>query len=300
MQATSSFGIGRLAELSGLPVKTIRFYSDLGILRPGRTEAGHRRYDAADLARVQLVHGLRELGVGLPEIRALLEEGRELRHVLGAHANALEVRIRGLQRQLVVTRAAAADPSPAALRRLETLARLDADERRRLLEGFWDAVGTQGPLREAGTPELPADPSPEQLDAWLELAQLAIDEDFQRTTRENAAWGQTVDPSLGPALELARAAIDQGLAPDAPEAAPAVDAFARAWAEALGREDRGEFRAWLAGELAARSDPRAERYWQLVGTLRGEPADGHKGGPAARGRAFQWLLSGLAGTASGH
>ncbi|MDR0359888.1 MAG: MerR family transcriptional regulator, partial [bacterium] len=104
MQAGSSFGIGRLAELSGLPIKTIRFYSDLGILEPARTEAGHRRYDAADLARLQLVHGLRELGVGLPEIRSLLEEGRELRQVLTVHANALEVRVRGLQRQLVVTR----------------------------------------------------------------------------------------------------------------------------------------------------------------------------------------------------
>jgi hypothetical protein len=40
----------------------------------------------------------------------------------------------------------------------------------------------------AGTPELPADPTPEQLDAWLELAELVADEDFQRTTRANAAW----------------------------------------------------------------------------------------------------------------
>lgn len=297
MQGTTSFGIGRLAELSGLPIKTIRFYSDLGILQPARTGAGHRRYDAADLAWLQLVHGLRELGVGLPEIRSLLSEGRELRQVLTAHSNALEVRIRGLQRQLVVTRAAAADPSPAALRRLATLARLDTDERRRLLEGFWDAVGTHGPLRAAGTPELPADASPEQLDAWLELAQLALDEDFQRTTRENAAWSQAASPPLEPALGLASDAIEHGVAPDAPEAAPAVDAFARAWAEALGREDSPEFRAWLAEELAARTDPRAERYWQLVGIVRGEPA-GHEAGRTARGRAFQWLMAGLAAAAS--
>src|SRR4051794_39883223 len=116
MQA-APMGIGRLAELSGLPIKTIRYYSDLGVLRPERTEAGHRRYGQADLARLQLVHGLRELGVGLPEIQALLERGRGLREVLSAHARALEVRIRGLERQLVVTRAAAANPSPAALHR---------------------------------------------------------------------------------------------------------------------------------------------------------------------------------------
>ena len=55
------FSIGRLAALTGLPVKTIRFYSDAGLLPPsGRTEAGHRRYTATDVARLQLVRTLRE------------------------------------------------------------------------------------------------------------------------------------------------------------------------------------------------------------------------------------------------
>ena len=50
-----------------------------------------------------------------------------------------------------------------------------------------DTVGRllAGRLRAAGTPELPADPTPTQLDAWLELAELAADEDFQRTTGEH-------------------------------------------------------------------------------------------------------------------
>jgi hypothetical protein len=42
---------------------------------------------------------------------------------------------------------------------------------------------------ERAAPELPPDPTPEQLDAWLELAELVADQDFQRTTRENALLG---------------------------------------------------------------------------------------------------------------
>lgn len=54
----------------------------------------------------------------------------------------------------------------------------------------------------------------------------------------------------------------------------------------------------LAQKLASRADPRAERYWQLVGSLRGEPPNGHERNHAARGRAFQWLMAGLAARAS--
>jgi hypothetical protein len=61
---------------------------------------------------------------------------------------------------------------------------------------FWDRVTEGLPggdaaarLRVAGTPELPEHPTAEQLEAWLELAELVADEDFQRTTRANTVWG---------------------------------------------------------------------------------------------------------------
>src|SRR5215471_18249932 len=191
------YSIGRLADLSGVPVKTIRYYSDAGILPPsGRTDARHRRYTDADLARLQLVRSLRELEVDLDTIRRLLDRGADLGQVLRAHAATLETRIRGLRRQLAVVRAAASSPSAATVRRVHALARLEAGERRRLLERFW-ARATEGlPIdgataerfRAAGTPELPDEPTPDQLDAWLELAELAADEDFAAVTRANAIW----------------------------------------------------------------------------------------------------------------
>ena len=191
------YPIGRLAELTGLPVKTIRFYSDEHLLpRPARTDAGHRRYSEADLARLQLIRSLRDLGLDLPTIRRVLDGHSDIGDVLAAHATTLETRIRGLQRRLVVLRAAATSPSEDTVRRVQQLAKLDAAERRQLLDHFWDRAldgvaiddETASRFRNMGSPELPAEATPAQLDAWLELAELATDEDFQATTRRNASW----------------------------------------------------------------------------------------------------------------
>ena len=267
-----AFSIGRLAALTGLPVKTIRFYSDAGLLPPsGRTEAGHRRYTATDVARLQLVRTLRDLEVSLEAIGQLLAGRRELGELLAAQVVALQARDRALHRQLAVVRAAAASPTAATLRRVHALARLEAAERGRLLDRFWDRVteglpasGAVDRLRAAGTPELPPDPTGEQLDAWLELAELTADEDFQRTTRDNARWGAEAvgdgfDPEawsrriaggLAAAAELRAAGAD----PADPRAAAAVAPMARGFAELQGRPDevfmaRVADHAWLLAAL---------------------------------------------------
>jgi DNA-binding transcriptional MerR regulator len=302
-----AFAIGRLAALTGLPVKTIRFYSDTGILPPsGRTEAGHRRYTATDVARLQLVRTLRDLGVDLAAIGQLLAGRRELGELLAAHVAALEARDRALHRQLAVVRAAAASPTAATLSRVHTLSRLAAAERARLLDRFWNRVTAGLPvgdagarLRVAGTPELPTDPTSEQLDAWLELAELAADADFQRTTRANAAWGawavgarfdpdawtRRVDGALRMAAELRAGGVDPG----DPRADAAVAPMARGLAELLGRRDGPAFRRWLVGQLDAHTDPRAERYWQLVGIIQGRPQEEF----TARVADYAWLLAAL-------
>ncbi len=66
--------IGRLAELTGVPRKTIRYYEDAGVLPPpARSDARYRLYSDMDVRRVELVRRARALDMGLAEVRELVE-----------------------------------------------------------------------------------------------------------------------------------------------------------------------------------------------------------------------------------
>lgn len=66
--------VGDLAELTGLTVRTLRFYDQIGLFSPsGQTESGHRLYDASDLSRLQQIVSLKELGLSLEEIKSALD-----------------------------------------------------------------------------------------------------------------------------------------------------------------------------------------------------------------------------------
>src|SRR5205085_6040000 len=66
--------VGELARRTGLTVRTLHHYDDIGLLRPSlHTEAGHRLYTAADVARLQQVLSLRQLGFTLEEVGTCLD-----------------------------------------------------------------------------------------------------------------------------------------------------------------------------------------------------------------------------------
>ncbi len=69
--------IGAVAQHSGVPVKTIRFYCDQGLLQPsGRSEARYRLFDASVYGELALIRMLRGLDIPLPTITAVLEARR--------------------------------------------------------------------------------------------------------------------------------------------------------------------------------------------------------------------------------
>jgi DNA-binding transcriptional MerR regulator len=112
-----SLKVGELARRTGLTVRTLHHYDELGLLSPAqRSGAGHRLYDEGDVARLQRIISLRQLGFGLDEIRACLEDP-------GFSAvRVLEMHIVRLRKQIEAERALCA--------RLERLAqRLSASER---------------------------------------------------------------------------------------------------------------------------------------------------------------------------
>jgi DNA-binding transcriptional MerR regulator len=69
--------IGEFSSLSQVSIKTLRYYDELGLLRPVRTdpESGYRYYSASQLARLHRILALRELGFPLDRIGQALEEG---------------------------------------------------------------------------------------------------------------------------------------------------------------------------------------------------------------------------------
>ncbi|PCJ93301.1 MAG: Cu(I)-responsive transcriptional regulator [Hyphomicrobiales bacterium] len=72
--------IGHAADASGLPTKTIRYYEEIELVRPGRAENGYRDYSDNDVHRLRFLQRARGLGFSIDECRSLLslydDEGR--------------------------------------------------------------------------------------------------------------------------------------------------------------------------------------------------------------------------------
>jgi DNA-binding transcriptional MerR regulator len=269
--------IGQLAARTGLSVRTLRFYADAGVLpESGRTPAGYRVFGPEAVATARLVRTLRDLGVGLEDIRRVLAAERTLMDLAADHARALDAQIRLLRLQRAVLRAVAHTTDPEELEIMTDLTTLTAEQRRRIVEDYLDAVFGDQPDAVAermrmGAPELPDEPTPEQVAAWVELAGLLQDPDFVASSRRMAQRareegpepdvarfdvGKAVGQHAGPA---ARAGVD----PASAEGLRVVELL-----EAMG-DGPPEDRAAAAERIEAFTDRRVGRYWTLVGIVNG-------------------------------
>lgn len=294
------YTIGELARRAGVPVRTIRFWSDEGILPPTtRSHGGYRLYDSAAVARLEFVRTLRELGLDLPMVREVVAGRTTLAEVAASHVNALDAEIRVLKtRRAVLSTVAHRDTTIEEMRLMHKLARLSAAERQRLIDDFvaetFEGVDADAPgagiattMRSLPT-DLPDEPTSEQVDAWVELAELIADEDFRMRTRQMAvtgAMGGTTEPlPFEPAqvVEKCSAAIEAGIAPTSPEGAAVLD-------ELIDGELDAEARERLADTLATFTSRKVERYWELLGVLNGWPPFKPMVPP------FEWVIAALRG-----
>jgi DNA-binding transcriptional MerR regulator len=67
------YGISVAAELSGIPVQSLRLYESHGLLTPIRSDGGTRRYSADDLARLRRISRLVAAGINIAGIRQILD-----------------------------------------------------------------------------------------------------------------------------------------------------------------------------------------------------------------------------------
>lgn len=80
----SLLSIGELAERTGVPSTALRYYDELGLVRPTFRESGRRRYAATAVEEVGVIRFLREVGFTLAEISAFLtvEEPRSRQEII--------------------------------------------------------------------------------------------------------------------------------------------------------------------------------------------------------------------------
>jgi len=120
--------VGELARRTGLTIRTLHHYDDIGLLKPSlHTEAGHRLYTADDVARLQRVLSLRQLGFPLEEVRDCLDRPDfSPLEVIGLHLGRLREQIE-LQRKLC-------ERLEAIAARLRTAGEVSAEEFLRTIE----------------------------------------------------------------------------------------------------------------------------------------------------------------------
>jgi Cu(I)-responsive transcriptional regulator len=96
--------VGDAAERSGLPAKTIRYYEEIGLIRPARAANGYRDYSGDDVHRLAFLKRARNLGFSIDDCRQLMalyqdrsRASHDVRAIALSHVAAIEEKVRELQ-----------------------------------------------------------------------------------------------------------------------------------------------------------------------------------------------------------
>lgn len=96
--------VSQAAQRAGLPAKTLRYYEDAGLIRPGRAANGYRDYSAEDVHRLAFLKRARGLGFSIEACRQLMalyrdkeRTSHDVREIAVAHVAAIDDKIAELQ-----------------------------------------------------------------------------------------------------------------------------------------------------------------------------------------------------------
>ena len=96
--------IGEVAKRAGLPAKTIRYYEDIGLIRPLRSDNGYRAFQENDLHKLAFMGRARALGFSIEDCRTLLalyddgtRESAQVKKIAEDHLRQIDDKIVQLQ-----------------------------------------------------------------------------------------------------------------------------------------------------------------------------------------------------------
>lgn len=287
-----TWSIGELARRTGLSVKAIRYYTDIGLLPTApRSQGGHRRYPPQALEQLRLVRQLRALDVPIAAITEVATGESGLGDLVAEQLDSTRTQLAELRWREAALRALAECQGPERLRRLRLLARVQRrpQDTTDLTRAWQRALPESLPPRltaavtAQAVPELPLDPTPDAVLAYAELHLLVAEPAFldywaAAHVRDKASmYAALLDASEGAAPAVA--------AGRAPHRCEALDAFCRACARALDMDDTADFRAFMAAGVRT-TVPLVRRYWQRLDALTTAP------GPSL-GQTHCWLAEGV-------
>lgn len=302
-----TYTIGQISRLSGLPVRRLRFYADKGLLPPvERTESGYRVFTDADLIRIDLIRALRDAGLGLEAIRDVLSSRLSITDVLTLRLAEIETQINSQRRVATAIRAALRSPEPTNddLRRIWTMTNLSQSERSAVVQRFFDKVASgvevdpkwKQRMVKMSTPDLPDNPTTEQIDAWIELSKLMDDPAFLGRMRENAKDSQglgSMDAAIFQEVNVAvtaraRDAIAQGLEPASDAGRAIADDYLKGWARAHGIEPTDDYFARMRRKHLQHRQT-LKRYWDLVSKVGGLNSAARTAGNSEPSSEWLWI-----------
>ena len=289
--------IGELSRLTGVSVRTIRFYCDDGVLESQRGSGGHRLFDpVTSVDRLRSVRRLRVLGLGLSTIVDVLADAVSITDALAAERRALDTELGALTwRRASLLAVENATPAERATRVAQLAAVQDRHGAYDELVAFWRRL--LAPLPSAtfdgfvsmNIPAPPANPTAAHVLAYAELATTITDPAMARAmTRQlwriddtDVGDKRALITGVAEACEVVGPLVDARIAP---RPGAELDRFLAAHAAARGEPDSPRLRRRLLS-AGADDDPRIHRYWTLTTEITGT---------TTAGAAHHWLYRALA------
>ena len=294
-----TWSIGELAEQAGTTVKTVRFYSDRGLLpEAGRSSGGHRRYGPEALDRLRTILSLRSLDLPVSEVGRALEREDALEDVIAGRLRELGSQLAALRWREAALQLLHDSPAEERADRLRLIGAITTPPSTAPMARFWRwLLPARLPrtlfsaIIEEAVPQPVGDPSPAQVLAFARLHALTS------AARPDLCRPQTSVPDQGKRPDLVYEGLSEAYAlagaelkdRQAPRAGDALDCFVAVHADAQETADTPAFRRRLDGFLRLTAHPVMDRYWVLAA----EAAGGPDADRPTMGAAHDWLHAAL-------